>query len=80
MSSMGILRKSGKKDGKEEYLVGVANWSDKPVEATIALPAPLAAFLKCLDMEKGETLPAGKEWKVTVPAHDPRVFRFVGTK
>ncbi|MBI4026589.1 MAG: hypothetical protein HY360_16500 [Verrucomicrobia bacterium] len=74
----GIKLSYWKKEGRDDYLVGVANWSAKPTDATIALPPALAGFTQCLDMEKGETLTAGKEWKVTVPAHDLRVFRFTG--
>jgi hypothetical protein len=67
-----------KKDGRDDYLVAVANWSDKPAEARIQLPPALAGFTQCRDMEKDETLPTGQDWLVTVPAHDLRVFRFAG--
>ena len=65
-----------KKGGQADYLVAVANWSDKPVDAGIVLPPALAGFAQCLDLESGETLKAGADWRLAVPPHDLRAFRF----
>jgi hypothetical protein len=64
------------KEGTEDYLVAVANWSEAEARAQIRLPAPLASCAACLDLEKGERVAVDRAWPVQVPAHDLRVFRF----
>ena len=64
-----------KPDG-EAYLLAAASFSDQAVPAEIALPAALAGFGSCVDMESGEPFVSEGALAVTIPAHDLRVFRF----
>ena len=65
------------KRGRDDYLIAVANWGDNRTTAAIKLPPPLAAYNECVDMEANERIQTARPWRVAVPAHDLRVFRFV---
>lgn len=64
-----------KKKKAKDWLVAVANWSGRKTEASIQLPPSLSAIATWREMETGRQTPAGRQWKVTIPAHDLRVFR-----
>ena len=73
-----------KKDGSDDCLVAVANWSPKSVVAEIELPDFLAnAYFVC-DMETVNRVfrweDVGKKWKVSLGPCNLRVFRFIGKK
>jgi len=63
-----------KKVDENTYLIAIANWSDKTVQAGIELPEFLTLGLYASDLETGEKASLTKNWAVTVPAHDLRVF------
>jgi hypothetical protein len=65
-----------KKIGKDDYLVAVSNWDSRGVETSVQLPKDFESISQLTDMESGETIPlAAGQFKLTLPAHDLRVFR-----
>lgn len=71
----GIKVSYWKKPGTEDYLVAVANWTEKATEAVVKLPKILLGSAKAVDMESRESVSPGDPWRVQIPAHDLRVFR-----
>ena len=73
-----------KKENADDWLVAIANWSDKPVTAEIVLPPELLNAAHVYDMEAANRKlwpeKVADPWKVRIPAMDLRVFRFTGTK
>jgi len=73
-----------KKPNARDWLVAVANWSERPVSAEIVLPPELLNAAYVYDMEttnrihRWETV--ALPWKVHIPAMDLKVFRFTGAK
>ncbi|MBI4027258.1 MAG: hypothetical protein HY360_19895 [Verrucomicrobia bacterium] len=65
-----------KKLATDDYLVAVANWSDKETDAAVTLPAGFGSFSSCRNMETGDAIAVPKKWKLKIPAHDLRVFQF----
>ncbi|MBE6392552.1 MAG: hypothetical protein E7044_00625 [Lentisphaerae bacterium] len=73
-----------KKKGSRDWLVAVANWSQKDVTAEIVLPPELlnAAFIYNMETANRTLRPenVALPWKVRIPAMDLKVFRFTGAK
>jgi hypothetical protein len=69
-----------KKTASDEYLIAIANWGDTSTEASIRLPDFMKTFPTALDMEKEKPVTISDPWKITVPAHDLRVFILKSTK
>ena len=73
-----------KKKNARDWLVAVANWSEKKVTAEIILPPELLNAAHVYNMEtanrnlRGEVVT--RPWKVSIPAMDLKVFRFTGAK
>ena len=65
-----------KKANRDEYLFVIANWGDIKTEATINLPESMKSFTAAFDPEEGKKMTTNP-WKVTVPAHDFKVY-FLG--
>lgn len=73
-----------KKDGSRDYLVAVANWSDRDATAVIELPDFLRNAQFVYNMETVNTVgrweEVEKNWSIRIPARDLKVFRFIGRK
>ena len=73
-----------KKKDSRDWLVAVANWSQKDVTAEIVLPPELlnAAFIYNMETANRTLRPenVALPWKVRIPAMDLKVFRFTGAK
>ena len=73
-----------KKKNARDWLVAVANWSEKEVTAVVELPPELLNAAHVYNMEtanrnlKGENVT--KRWNIRIPAMDLKVFRFTGGK
>ncbi len=69
-----------KKQEQDDFLIGVANWSDKPVTANVRLPiSHFGQFTNAVNVESGDQVPIGSgEFEVSIPAHDLRVLRVQG--
>ena len=73
-----------KKKDSRDWLVAVANWSEKDVTAEILLPPELQDAAYVCNMETTNSRHSwenvGKPWKIRIPALDLKVFRFMGGK
>ena len=73
-----------KKKDARDWLVAVANWSEKAVTAEIVLPPELlnAAHVYNMETANRNLRPenVSKPWKIRIPAMDLKVFRFTGGK
>ena len=73
-----------KKKDARDWLVAVANWSEKAVTAEVVLPPELLKAAYVCNMEttnynhRWETV--ARPWKISIPAMDLKIFRFMGEK
>lgn len=74
-SPEGIKVSYWKKPKSDDYLVAVANWTDRAAEAVVNLPPAILIAGEASDMESGQKVSLGKDFRVSVPGHDLRVFR-----